>query len=54
MTYQGSPAGSGSRVMKILVVITIAMVAYWAATGGLDEIGAGPTGDSANVVTQSE
>lgn len=38
MTYQGEPAGSGALVMRALVMITIALVAYWATTGGLDEI----------------
>lgn len=38
MTYRGEPAGSGALVMRALVIITIALVAYWAATGGLDEI----------------
>lgn len=38
MTYEGSPARSRSRVMRVLVIITIALVAYWGINGGLDEI----------------
>lgn len=52
MTYEGNPARGRSRVMTILVIITIALVAYWAVNGGLDEI---PVADTAaNSVTQSE
>lgn len=51
MTYRGQPAGSGSRVLQALIVITIALVAYWAATGGLDEI---PVPDTGASITQSE
>lgn len=52
MTFQGQPVGSGSRVLRALIVITIALVAYWAATGGLDQI---PVLDGGgNSVTQSE
>lgn len=39
--------------MRALVIITIALVAYWAATGGLDEIQAVDTG-IANTTTQSD
>lgn len=52
MTYQGQPVGSGSRVLRALIVITIALVAYWASTGGLDEIPIRDPGVGA--VTQSE
>lgn len=38
MTYEGETTRSSSLVMKILVVLFIAWVAYWAATGGLTEI----------------
>lgn len=38
MTFQGEPDRRGSSVLKALVVITIFLVAYWAATGGLDRI----------------
>lgn len=38
MTYEGQPTRAGSNIIKALVVITIAWVAYWAASGGLDEI----------------
>ncbi len=38
MTYQGQPASSTNNVLKVLVVVTIIWVAYWAGTGGLDEI----------------
>lgn len=52
MTYRGQPVGSGSRVLRALVVITIALVAYWAATGGLDEIPAPNIGNAS--ITQSQ
>lgn len=38
MTFQGEPDRTGSNLLKTLVVITIFLVAYWAATGGLDQI----------------
>lgn len=38
MTFQGEPDRSGSNLLKTLVVITIILVAYWAANGGLDQI----------------
>ena len=38
MTYQGQPSRSSNIVLKVLVVATIVWVAYWAATGGIDEI----------------
>lgn len=53
VTYQGEPAGSGAFVMRVLVIITIALIAYWAATGGLDEIQVVDT-SIANTATQSE
>lgn len=53
MTYRGEPAGSGALVMRALVIITIALVAYWAATGGLDEIQVVDT-SVVNATTQSE
>ena len=37
MTYEGHARGS-NRVLIALVVITIFVVAYWAANGGLDQI----------------
>lgn len=48
MTYQGQPAGSSAYVLRVLIVITIALVAYWASTGGLDEI---PVAENAIVST---
>ena len=38
MTYQGEPTRSNSTILKVLVVVTIVWVAYWASTGGLDRI----------------
>lgn len=40
--------------MTLLIVITIVIVAYWAATGGLDEIQAGNTGAASAASTQTE
>lgn len=38
--------------MRVLIIITIALVAYWGATGGLDEI---PVNNAGNVgITQSQ
>ena len=38
MTYEGRPEEKGNRFLKILVVVVIAWVAYWAANGGIDQI----------------
>lgn len=38
MTYTGNSSRTTNRVMIALVVVTIAIVAFWAANGGLDEI----------------
>ena len=38
MTYQGQPSSSTNTILKVLVVILIVWVAYWAATGGFDQI----------------
>ena len=38
MTYQGAPSRTTNTVLKVLVIVTIIWVAYWAATGGLDQI----------------
>lgn len=38
MTYTGNPTRATNRVLIALVVVTIAIVAYWAMNGGLDEI----------------
>ena len=43
--------GSGARILRALIVITIALVAYWAANGGLDQI---PVADSPNVTSSSQ
>lgn len=37
MTYTGN-SRSTNRVLIALVIVTIAIVAYWAMNGGLDEI----------------
>lgn len=36
-------------MMKVLVIITIALVAYWAVNGGLDEIAVGDTSSSSSI-----
>jgi len=38
MTYTGKSTRTTNRVLIVLVVVTIAIVAYWATNGGLDEI----------------
>jgi hypothetical protein len=38
LTYAGNSSRSSNRVLIVLVVLTIAFVAFWAMTGGLDEI----------------
>lgn len=50
MTYQGQPVGSSALVLRALIIIAIALVAYWAATGGLDEI---PVADNTTISSES-
>lgn len=38
MTYTGNSSRATNRVLIALVVVTIAIVAFWATNGGLDEI----------------
>jgi hypothetical protein len=38
LTYRGPAAHRTNRVLIALVVVTIAVVAYWAVNGGLEEI----------------
>lgn len=38
MTFEGEATSGSTTTMKILVILFIAWVAYWAATGGLDQI----------------
>ena len=38
LTYQGHSTRAANRVLIALVVVTIAIVALWAMSGGLDEI----------------
>jgi len=38
LTYRGPAARQTNRVLIALVVIMIAVVAYWAVNGGLEEI----------------
>lgn len=40
-------------VMKVLVIVTIVWVAYWAANGGLDSIGA-PEASASTTTTIAE
>ena len=53
MTYRGQPVGSSAQVLRALIIVTIALVAYWAVNGGLDQI---PVADAPAVSssTQSE
>lgn len=51
LTYRGQPAGSGARVLRALIVLTIALVAYWASTGGLDQI---PVADNSTISSSSQ
>ena len=44
MTYEGRSTRATNRILMVLVIVTIAIVAFWAMSGGLDEI----------VVTQGE
>ena len=43
LTYEGQPTRSNTAILKTLVIITIAWFAYWAATGGLDQIAVPPS-----------
>lgn len=47
MTYVGSSSYSSKRVLIALVVVAIAVVAFWAVNGGLDEI---PAAEAETVV----
>ena len=38
MTFEGEATKSSTRTMKVLVVVVIIWVAYWATNGGLDRI----------------
>jgi hypothetical protein len=38
LTYEGDPTRRSNRVLIALVVTTIAVVAFWAVTGGLESI----------------
>jgi hypothetical protein len=38
LTYAPDTSRSSNRVLTVLVTITIVIVAWWAMTGGLDEI----------------
>ena len=38
MTFEGEATKSSTRTMKVLVVVLIIWVAYWATNGGLDRI----------------
>jgi len=54
VTYQGQSASSTNTVLKVLVVVTIILVAYWAATGGLDQITTSQPSQSTTATTLSE
>lgn len=38
LTYAPNTSRSSNRVLTVLVLITIVIVAWWAMTGGLDEV----------------
>jgi hypothetical protein len=38
LTYTGNTSRSANRVLTALVAITIVLVAWWAISGGLDEV----------------
>ena len=40
MTFEGEATKSSTRTMKVLVVVLIIWVAYWATNGGLEQIAA--------------
>lgn len=55
MTYNsGQVSRATNNVMKVLVILTIALVAYWAATGGLDRIVTPETAISTTATTVTE
>lgn len=54
MTYNGPASRATNNVMKVLVILTIALVAYWAATGGLDRIATPETAISTTATTVTE
>lgn len=54
MTYQGQPSTSTNTVLKVLVVIAIIWVAYWAATGGIDRIATNQTSPATTTTVVSE
>lgn len=47
MTYQGQSARRTNRVLIVLVVVTIAVVAFWAVNGGFQEIPVADQGTTA-------
>ncbi len=54
VTYDGRASRATNNVMKVLVILTIALVAYWAATGGLDRIATPETAISTTATTVTE
>jgi hypothetical protein len=54
MTYNGGPSRTSNNVMKFLVIIAIVWIGYWAATGGLDQIGTPETAQSTTSTTLTE
>jgi hypothetical protein len=38
VSFQSEPTSSGNTLLKALVVVTIALLAFWAANGGYDSI----------------
>jgi hypothetical protein len=54
VTYNGQASRVSNNVMKALVILTIAWVAYWAATGGLDQIAIPETAASSTSTTVAE
>ncbi|MFV1962090.1 MAG: hypothetical protein ACC658_09665 [Acidimicrobiia bacterium] len=54
MTYNGQASRASNNVMKVLVILAIAWVAYWAATGGLDQIATPEIAASTTLTTVAE
>ena len=54
MTFEGEATKSSTRTMKILVVVLIIWVAYWATNGGLEQIAVPENAGSTAVGTAYE
>jgi len=50
VTYDGQPTRTGNNILRVLVIVTITWVTWWAVTGGLDQI---PIAESSPKVTST-